>query len=45
MINLYKYFNLDNDDICSLLTEEYVNLQRLLLTKNLMKTRGGWLTG
>jgi hypothetical protein len=37
-----NYLNLDNDDICSLLIEEYVNLQPLLLTG---KTRGGQLTG
>jgi hypothetical protein len=38
MINLYNYFNLD---ICSLLTEEYVNLQPLLLTKIFMKLEVG----
>jgi hypothetical protein len=44
MINLNNYFNLDNDDICSLLIEECVNLHLLLLTKILMKSRGGRLT-
>ncbi len=43
--NLYNYFNLDNVDICSLLTEEYVNFKPLLLTKIFIKTRGGQLTG
>ncbi len=43
MINLYN-FNLGSDDICLILTVEYVKMQPLLLTKLFMKTVGGQLT-